>query len=334
MMHEMCLFFFLDFCEYSGGGQSCQRPRTWLALQLGWKLNINGMFCTMNGIIALLTDFGLEDIYVGVMKGVMLDIYSEARLVDISHAIEPQHVRQGAIALRDAVSYFPEGTVFLVVIDPGVGGDRSPVAVHAGGYAFVGPDNGVLTYALENLDTDLQIVDLVNPEYRLSQVSTTFHGRDIFAPAAAYLARGVPLTHLGPSLDRLVQLPRPELNIAGASVNGEITQIDRFGNITTSIGRLRWVQEDRLLLEPPFEPQRGPLMVSASDAAITLNGQTIHEIRVSYSEALRGDLLALVGSTGYLEVAVNQGNAAQRLEVAVGDRVELIIGDFDAAVRN
>ncbi|MFW5696228.1 MAG: SAM hydrolase/SAM-dependent halogenase family protein [Phototrophicaceae bacterium] len=288
----------------------------------------------MSSIIALLTDFGLQDIYVGVMKGVMLDIQPEARLVDISHAIEPQHVRQGAIALRDACTFFPAGTVFLVVIDPGVGSTRRPVAVRAGSYTFVGPDNGVLTYALEKLDAEVQIVELVNPEYRLPQVSTTFHGRDIFAPAAAHLAAGVPLAHLGPSLERLVQLPRPELNIAGASVTGEVTQIDRFGNITTSIGRLRWVQEDRLLLEPVFEPQRGPLMVSAPEATVTLNGQTIHEIRVSYSEALRGDLLALVGSTGYLEVAVNQGDAARRLEVSVGDRVELVVGDFDAAVRN
>ena len=288
----------------------------------------------MSSIIALLTDFGLQDIYVGVMKGVMLDIHPEARLVDISHAIEPQHVRQGAIALRDACTFFPAGTVFLVVIDPGVGSTRRPVAVQARGYTFVGPDNGVLTYALEKLDAEVQIVELVNPEYRLPQVSTTFHGRDIFAPAAAHLAAGVPLAHLGPSLERLVQLPRPELNIAGASVTGEVTQIDRFGNITTSIGRLRWVQEDRLLLEPVFEPQGGPLMVSAPEATVTLNGQTIHEIRVSYSEALRGDLLALVGSTGYLEVAVNQGDAARRLEVSVGDRVELVVGDFDAAVRN
>ncbi len=288
----------------------------------------------MSSIIALLTDFGLQDIYVGVMKGVMLDIHPEARLVDISHAIEPQHVRQGAIALRDACTFFPAGTVFLVVIDPGVGSTRRPVAVQVGSYTFVGPDNGVLTYALEKLDAEVQIVELVNPEYRLPQVSTTFHGRDIFAPAAAHLAAGVPLAHLGPSLERLVQLPRPELNIVGASVTGEVTQIDRFGNITTSIGRLRWVQEDRLLLEPVFEPQRGPLMVSAPEATVTLNGQTIHEIRVSYSEALRGDLLALVGSTGYLEVAVNQGDAARRLEVSVGDRVELVVGDFDAAVRN
>ena len=288
----------------------------------------------MNPTIALLTDFGLEDIYAGVMKGVILDICPDARLVDITHAIEPQHVRQGAIALRDACTYFPHGTIFLVVVDPGVGSDRRLVAVRAGGYAFVGPDNGVLTYALEKLDADQQIVELLNPEFRLPQVSTTFHGRDVFAPAAAHLAAGVPLERLGPSLERLVQLPRPELNIVGASVTGEITQIDHFGNVTTSIGQLRWVQEDRLLLEPSVEPQRGPLMVNASEAAVTLNGQTIHEIRVSYSEALRGDLLALVGSTGYLELAVNQGNAAQRLEASVGNRVELIIGDFDAAVRN
>lgn len=288
----------------------------------------------MNPMIALLTDFGLEDIYVGVMKGVILDICPQARLVDISHAIEPQHVREGAIALHDACLFFPKGTIFLVVIDPGVGSSRRPVAVQAGDYTFVGPDNGVLTYALEKLDASPHIVELTNPEYRLPQVSTTFHGRDIFAPAAAHLANGVPLAHFGPSLDRLIQLPRPELNIVGASVTGEITHIDRFGNITTSIGRLRWVQEDRLLLEPAFDPERSPLMVSAADATVTIGGQVIHALRVSYSEALRGDLLALVGSTGHLEVAVNQGSAAGRLEATVGDRVELKIGDFDAAVRN
>ncbi|NJL58241.1 SAM-dependent chlorinase/fluorinase, partial [bacterium] len=201
----------------------------------------------MKTTIALLTDFGLNDVYVGVMKGVIAGINPQARLLDITHAIPPQDVRQGALSLLDAYPYFPAGTIFLVVIDPGVGTARQPIAVQAGGYRFVAPDNGVLSYALATFDT-LQVAALNNPDYRLPNVSQTFHGRDIFAPAAAHLAAGVPLALMGDALPDITRLPRPQLTVEGGHITGEVVHIDRFGNVITSIQRLTWQGNDRLTL--------------------------------------------------------------------------------------
>jgi S-adenosyl-L-methionine hydrolase (adenosine-forming) len=287
----------------------------------------------MNPTIALLTDFGVEDIYVGVMKGVIRSICPQAVIVDITHAIEPQHVRRAAFALLNSYRYFPAGTVFLVVVDPGVGGLRYPVAARAGDYTFVGPDNGVLSYTLSRFD-DSQPVILGNSMYQLAEVSSTFHGRDVFAPAAAHLAAGVSLEKLGEPLDRLTQLPQPMLAVSGRHITGEVLDIDRFGNITTSIGHLRQRAPERLTLMPVFGEGDSPVPVSASDAVVKIGGQRISGIQASYSEVARGELLALVGSSAYLEIAINQGSAAARLDVSIGDRVELDTGDIHAAIRD
>jgi S-adenosylmethionine hydrolase len=271
--------------------------------------------------IALLTDFGLTDIYVGVMKGVMRGICPDVQFIDISHAITPQSVREGALALRNSYRYFPAGTIFLVVIDPGVGSKRRAVAVKAGGYAFVAPDNGILSYTLACL-SNYQAVALENTRYRLSDVSATFHGRDVFAPIAAYLARGVDFESLGSAVTDLATLPQPMLEITGTQISGEIAHVDRFGNLITSIGLLRRPSEDALLLEISGNP---PIKINADKAVIKIGRHTIYSIKRAYHEGDRGDLLAQADSNGYLEIAINMGSAAVRLEAAIGDAITLLI---------
>lgn len=273
----------------------------------------------MQKLVALLTDFGLEDSYVAVMKAVMRTIEPELDFVDISHAVHPQSVRSGAITLMNSHSYFPDGTIFLVVIDPGVGSHRRPVVVKAGPYYFVAPDNGVLSYALAQFE-DYQAVTLSNRDYHLPQISHTFHGRDIFAPAAAHLAHGVAMTDFGTTIDDLVSLPEPQLHIEAGRITGEVLHIDHFGNVATSIGKLRWVGPERLVLTDGGKSVRIP----ARNTSLRLHGETISSIAHAFHELPRGHLLAQVDSNGYLEVAVNQGSAAQRLGVAVGDEVSLI----------
>jgi len=283
--------------------------------------------------IALLTDFGLDDIYVGVMKGVIKSICPDATLIDITHDIAPQHVRQAAFALLNSYKYFPQGTIFLVIVDPGVGTSRLPIAVEAGGYTFVAPDNGVLAYTLAHFENK-RIFELANTDYRLPFVSNTFHGRDVFSPAAAHLANGVQLDKIGPELGDMIQLPLPELTLQDVQIDGEVMHIDRFGNIITSIGELHWVDNHRLVLRPVFGSGHANLPIESTQAHVIVNETEIYEIRVSYGESMRGDLVALVGSSSYLEIAVNQGNAAHRLNVSVGDRIQLKLGEFDATVRD
>ncbi|MBZ0303263.1 MAG: SAM-dependent chlorinase/fluorinase [Anaerolineae bacterium] len=272
--------------------------------------------------IALLTDFGLRDAYVGVMKAVMRRICSGAALIDLTHAIEPQAVREAALTLLSAYAYFPAGTIFLVVVDPGVGTTRRPVAVAAGDYQFVAPDNGVLSYVLELLP-DVRSVELTQDTYRLHPTSQTFHGRDIFAPAAAHLAAGVSLPELGPTLHDLMRLPAPRLDIVDGCLLGEIVHIDHFGNVVTSIGTLTWTAEDVLQLQPQFGPSRDVRTIDAAHAVVACGDQEVAGIFRAYGQAARGQMLTLVGSSGFLELAINQGNGAAALNIAIGDPVEL-----------
>ncbi len=275
----------------------------------------------MSRTIALLTDFGLNDVYVGVMKGVMRSIAPDAEFIDITHAVAPQSVRGGALALKHSYHYFPDGTVFLVVVDPGVGSKRRAVLVEAGSYRFIAPDNGVLSYALNDFE-NVQAVELTAADYRLSDVSATFHGRDVFAPAAAYAARGdVPLSDFGAMLDDLFHLPDPQMTIDDDRITGEVTHIDHFGNVITSIGPLRWSGDGRLAMKHPG----GIVRLNAAEAAVNIQNETLHSISQAYHEVPRGHLLAQIDSNGYLEIAINQDDAAQRLDALVGDVVELIL---------
>lgn len=277
----------------------------------------------MNDIptIALLTDFGLSDAYVGTTKGVMRTICPTAHFVDISHAIQPQNVQQAAYVLLTAFRHFPPGTVFLVVVDPGVGTARDPVAVQTDRGIFVAPDNGVLSYVLPHVQVQ-QTAVLHNPAYRLPTVSRTFHGRDIFSPAAAHLANGVPVSAFGPA-STLKHLPEPRLDITPAHVHGEVLHVDHFGNVITSIGQLTWITAGVLELVPQFGPRTSPPQALSAACCVTVGGQTLDTIRTTYGAVAPGAVTALVGSSGQLEIGMNQGSAAHALGVSIGDAVRV-----------
>jgi len=283
-----------------------------------------------NPLITLTTDFGLADGYVGTMKGIILGIAPDARLVDITHQIAAQDVRQAAFVLYSAYPFFPPHTVHLVVVDPGVGSARRPVALRTPAGTFVGPDNGVFTYVLAHEPVEA-LVELADPRYRLSEVSRTFHGRDVFAPAAAHLAAGVLFAALGPSISDPVTFPLPRLEIGSGAVAGEVLLADRFGNVVTSVGRLVWDGAE-LVLEPAFQDAGGrkqdarraaPTRFRANEAVVVVAGQEIVGVRHTYAEAEPGEALALVSSEGHLEIAVREGSAAQRLGLRPGDAVEV-----------
>ncbi len=282
----------------------------------------------MSRLIALLTDFGTTDTYVGVMKGVMLDINPALQLVDLTHAIQPQNIKQAAFTLLNSYSFFPPQTVFLVVVDPGVGSARKPIAVRAGHWLFVAPDNGVLSYALRDIGHP-EAAELEHQFHRLKTVSNTFHGRDIFAPAAAHLTLDVSFDHLGQRVEP-VMLPEPQLVIEGNYVRGEILHIDHFGTAVTSIGLFNWDSPDQLTLNPRFGTGRplqcSPLSVEVS-VSVPLKPLPRLSICHTYAEVEPGEPLALVGSSGHLELSVNQGNFAEKYAVRIGDPVELRLAD-------
>lgn len=279
----------------------------------------------MSQIIALLTDFGTTDAYVGIMKAVMARIAPNAQFIDITHQIQPQNVNQAAFALLNSYRYFPKGTVFLNVVDPGVGGARHPVAVNAGGYTFVAPDNGLLTHTLAEIG-QFNAFTLTNPDYQLSPVSNTFHGRDIFAPAAAHLAAGVSLENFGSNITELHQLPTPVLEIEPLHITGQVIYTDHFGNIITSIGELSWSSREQLVFKPRFAEMAQSLTLYPSQITIQINDLTLSNISRTYVEVPQNHPLALVSSGGFLEIAVNQGSAASRYNIKAGILVTLKIG--------
>jgi len=249
----------------------------------------------MGGIVTLLTDFGSSDGYVGAMKGAMLARQPELRLVDLTHEIAPGDVVAAAYVLLQAAPHFPDGTVHLVVVDPGVGTERAALACAARSQLYVGPDNGVLSWVLEDA-VDLVVHAISGPVFAPGQASAVFHGRDIFGPAAAHLAAGGVLSELGGRLDSssLVRLER-RARRDGNVRTGTVVHVDRFGNLISDI--------------PAASPLRG---------SVELAGRSIPVGR-SYADVPRGELLALCGSSGRLEVACNGGNAAQLLGAARGD---------------
>lgn len=276
--------------------------------------------------IALLTDFGMTDSYVGVMKGVIHSICPQAQVIDITHAVSPQQIRQAAFLLEGAVSYFVPGTVFLAVVDPGVGTARRSIAVEAGDYFFVGPDNGIFSYVCREMDK-VRVVELTNNTYHLPLTSGTFHGRDVFAPVAAHLACGVMLEMLGEPVADKVDLPSPILGIKNRHITGEVLHVDHFGNIITSIGFLRWQSPERLTFKAAYGDVGGASLDAKRASVIVGEGQKISPLRRTYGETAPGDLMMLVSSGGFLELAVNQGSAWTRLNVSIGDKIELEMGD-------
>ncbi len=253
-------------------------------------------------LITLTTDFGIADSYVASMKGVILGIAPQARLVDISHQITPQNVRQAAHVLQSAVPYFPPHTIHVAVVDPGVGSARRPIAVRTPQAVFVGPDNGLFSaFLAEANPVSVAIIQLDQPAYWLPKVSRTFHGRDIFAPVAAHLASGTPVESLGtPITDPIIlDLPQPSRSTDGV-ICGQIAYVDRFGNLISDIPEA-WLAGHRWVL--------------------TCTGQEILGPSPSYMSAQPGEMLALISSGGTLEIAVREGSASERLRAGPGELI-------------
>lgn len=260
-------------------------------------------------IITLLSDFGLRDPYVAEMKAVIISICQKARIVDISHEIEKFNVRMGAFILAQAAPHFPKGTIHVAVVDPGVGTVRKPIIVETERAFYVGPDNGLLMLAARN-DGVKCVYEIANPKYMFRRVSRTFHGRDIFSPAAAHLANGVDPSEFGPTVENPMMPSFLSPKIVGNEVVGEILHIDRFGNLITNISES---------------------MLKALGISDGMNLQFKlgdREVRVklcsSYDDVQKGSLLSIVGGTGFLEISINQGNASSFLNMRIGDHVILI----------
>lgn len=258
----------------------------------------------MRPVIALLSDFGTRDHYAGTMKGVMIGICPDVTFVDITHDITPHDVMEGALQLAASCRYFPAGTIFLSVVDPGVGSSRRGIAVEAGDYRFVAPDNGVLTAALRDVPPK-RIVELTERRYARPTVSRTFEGRDRFAPAAAWMAKGIQLSALGRAVTSYhqIEIPQPQV---GDQLAGVVLLIDRFGNLVTNV--------DRRTFESFTRGQ--PVALKVDDHAIT-------RVVATYSDIRAGEVCALFGSTEHLEFAVNGGSAADTLRVTKGAKVEI-----------
>jgi S-adenosylmethionine hydrolase len=255
-------------------------------------------------VIALLTDFGTRDHYAGTMKGVALGICPDATLVDISHDLPPHDVLGAALELAAAYRYFPPATIFLVVVDPGVGSVRRGIAAEAGDYKFVAPDNGVLTAVLDE-HPPKRIVELTERKYARATVSRTFEGRDRFAPAAAWLAKGIELAALGRSAGAILRIDIPQPQIATDRIDGQVLRVDRFGNLITNIDHRSF---DKIA--------GGPLDIRVGSHAVP-------RVVSTYADVASGEVCALFGSTDHLEIAANGASAAASLDLGRGAPVHV-----------
>ena len=247
-------------------------------------------------IVALLTDFGTRDHFVASVKGTVLSIAPDAAIVDISHEVEPQNIAEAAFTLGCCYRDFPQGTIFLVVVDPSVGSSRRAVAVWAAERLFVVPDNGILSFVLDDTERRYAANELTNSEFLSKAISTTFHGRDIFAHAAGHLANGIEPARLGPIASDLTILENATPERPGGVVRGEIIHIDRFGNLITNL-------------------RCGDL---ANGFSIEVNGLAVNRLLTFYAEAEGGELFAIAGSTGRIEISVNGGSAKAATKASVG----------------
>lgn len=268
----------------------------------------------MSTIITLLTDFGLQHTYVGQMKGAILSGFGDARIIDLTHGVRPQQVREGAFLLETAIPAFPLGTVHLAVVDPGVGGARRAIAVETPNAWFVGPDNGLLSASLPEsarpayggaaeveLPVGVRSVEIDWRRLTAHPPSSTFHGRDIFAPAAAQLAAGNPLESLGPAIRRMTAYPPFRARVTGdGRIEATILTVDRFGNLITDC-----------------RAEQAP----GARFQVAIAGEVIEGPAQTYAAALPGTFVAIVGSSGYIEIARTNGNAAQVLGIGIGDAV-------------
>lgn len=267
-------------------------------------------------IITLTTDFGSNDHFVGAMKGVILEIVPEAQIVDICHSVQAFDVLDGALTISQAYSYFPNRTVHIVVVDPGVGTARRPIIASSDKYHFVAPDNGVLSlvYAKE---TRMHVRHITSEHYFLQPVSNTFHARDIFSPVAAYLAKEVDTMKFGDEVEDYVRFNAPKPKAVDATkIRGVVLKVDRFGNLITN-----------------FTPQDVPAIFGegAKRFKIVVGSREITEMRNAYAEGTPGEVFCVLGSMGFLEIAANRGAAAQLTGAGKGAEVSVVLGEAAAA---
>ena len=263
-------------------------------------------------VISLMTDFGIKDGTVGVMKGVIWGICPSAQIVDLSHMIQPQNIREAGYILARSVPYFPKGSIHVVVVDPGVGTQRRPMAAQLGDWFYVGPDNGTITVWLERAKQEgwqTDFVELNRTQYWLEKISYVFHGRDIFSPTAAHLANGVPLSELGTSFHDPVRIEYSKPEKTNNGWRGEVFHVDHFGNVSTN------VRVENL----------GDAMERKENITVRLGGTEIRGLVNTFGERSVGELVALIGSSGNLIISVVNGNAQQHLAAKVGDRIDVVI---------
>ncbi len=264
-------------------------------------------------LIALLTDFGTGDHYVAAMKGIILTINPDARIVDLSHEIAPQNVTEASFTLSAVYRCFPRGSIMVAVVDPGVGGSRRIICLEAGGYVFLAPDNGLLT-PVARREKRRRIFLVTNRRYFRKEVSATFHGRDVFAPAAAHLSLGVRPEKLGRKTETMVELDLPAPMTSGGILTGEVIHVDRFGNLVTNVTREAFAR---------FRKTR-----YGNTIAIEIAGTRIRGLSRTYTERAPGEPLAIIGSGGRLEISVNGGSARRVLNAGTGTPVRI---DFATA---
>ncbi len=267
-------------------------------------------------IVTLTTDFGTNDHFVGAVKGVILEIVPEAAIVDITHAVQAFDVLDGALAIAQAYSYFPTGTVHMVVVDPGVGTTRRPILASSDGFHFVAPDNGVLSmvYAREER---IRVRHISSEHYFRQPISNTFHGRDVFAPVAAYLAKQVDSDKFGDEIEDYVKFAAPRPKPAGENrIRAVVLKVDRFGNLITNV-----------------KPDDVPALFAAKPGAfkIVVGSKEITEIHQNYAEGGPGEVFGILGSMGYLEIVANRAAAAQLTGAGKGSEVSIILGEAAAA---
>jgi S-adenosyl-L-methionine hydrolase (adenosine-forming) len=266
---------------------------------------------TETRVVTFTTDFGLQDPFAGILHGVVLKIEPAATIVDISHAIASYDVFDGAWTIAQAYRFFPPRSVHVVVVDPGVGSARRPIMVETDDYVFIAPDNGVLSL-IEEREPRFTVRHIVSDRYFLHPVSQTFHGRDIFAPVAGWLSKGVAPSEFGPEISDYVRLPLPQVErIAGNSLRGMVLKTDKFGNLITN-----------------FTESNAPELFASGVPAVSIliSGQTITRLSPSYADGGEDELFAIVGSSGYLEIAARQASAAEKLAASAGTPVGVIIG--------
>ncbi len=256
----------------------------------------------MERFITLSTDFGLKDSYVGTMKGVILSINPEVKIIDITQEISPYSLAQAAYLLKSYYSYFPQGTIHLIIVDPGVGTERQAILAKSKDYYFIAPDNGLLTYIFPEVQ---RAVSLTNRAYSLPNQSHTFRGRDIFAPVAAHLSKGISMEEFGPPIGEFVTLPELTPEIENDKIKGKVIHVDHFGNLITNI------TED--------------MLKSHSFLNLEIKGKKITGLKQNYAQGERGEAFAILGSLGHLEISVNCGRADELLSVREGDEVLLYL---------